>query len=220
MHSGGRNEILGTAYRDHDLIVFLEAAGIADPKDVLDDPQWVEWRASAPPTSSGPPDLGDLTSFRLVKQTLGWTTPKIRHADTADLWTWLIIATHTQLRLARPLAEGLRRPWERPAPPRRLTPARVRRGGRNVRATVARPAAALNQAVAWLVAHGSRPDTAPGRRVHAVVPLENLGVRGAVWELAHQLAVAARAPGTRNHRGRITPHPSPAPPRGGADQPW
>ncbi|GDY60480.1 hypothetical protein SVIO_111030 [Streptomyces violaceusniger] len=81
-------------------------------------------------------------TFRLMKQTLGWTAPKVRHADTADLWTWLLIAAHTQLRLARPLAEDLRRPWERPAEPRRLTPARVRRGFRNVRATTARPATA------------------------------------------------------------------------------
>ncbi|TQF01215.1 transposase [Kitasatospora acidiphila] len=81
-------------------------------------------------------------TFRLMKQTLGWTAPKVRHADSADLWTWLIIAAHTQLRLARPLAEDLRRPWERPAEPRRLTPARVRRGFRNVRAMTARPAAA------------------------------------------------------------------------------
>jgi hypothetical protein len=81
-------------------------------------------------------------TFRLMKQTLGWTAPKVRHADTADLWTWLVIAAHTQLRLARLLAEDLRRPWERPAEPRRLTPARVRRGFRNVRATAARPAAA------------------------------------------------------------------------------
>ncbi|MGW3874263.1 NF041680 family putative transposase [Streptomyces sp. NPDC005055] len=81
-------------------------------------------------------------TFRLLKQTLGWTAPKVRHADSADLWTWLIIAAHTQLRLSRPLIEDLRRPWERPAEPRRLTPARVRRGFRNVRATAARPAAA------------------------------------------------------------------------------
>ncbi|WP_224274395.1 NF041680 family putative transposase [Streptomyces sp. LS1784] len=81
-------------------------------------------------------------TFRLMKQTLGWTAPKVRHADTADLWTWLIIAAHTQLRLARPFAEDLRRPWERPAEPRRLTPARVRRGFRSIRTTTARPAAA------------------------------------------------------------------------------
>lgn len=31
MHGGGRNEILGTAYSNHDLFVFLECAVIADP---------------------------------------------------------------------------------------------------------------------------------------------------------------------------------------------
>ncbi|MFJ4382655.1 NF041680 family putative transposase [Streptomyces albidoflavus] len=81
-------------------------------------------------------------TFRFMKQPLGWTAPKIRRADTADLWTWLIIAAHTQLRLARPLTEDLRRPWERRTTPRRLTPARVRRGFRNIRATTAHPAAA------------------------------------------------------------------------------
>ncbi len=81
-------------------------------------------------------------TFRLMKQTLGWTAPKVRHADTADLWTWLIGAAHTQLRLARALADDLRRPRERRTEPRRLTPARVRRGFRNVRATTTRPAAA------------------------------------------------------------------------------
>jgi hypothetical protein len=79
-------------------------------------------------------------TFRLLKGTLGWTAPQFRNPDTADLWTWLIIAAHTQLRLARPLAEDLRRPWERPAPPNRLTPARVRRGFRNIRARALTPA--------------------------------------------------------------------------------
>ncbi len=81
-------------------------------------------------------------TFRLFKQTLGWTAPRIRDPKSADLWTWLVIAAHTQLRLARPLAEDLRRPWERPAPPNRLTPARVRRGFRNIRPTTTRPAGA------------------------------------------------------------------------------
>ncbi|MFG2437904.1 hypothetical protein [Streptomyces sp. NPDC048508] len=44
VHRCGRDEILGTAYSDHDLVVFLGAAGIAEPDDVLDDPRWVEWR--------------------------------------------------------------------------------------------------------------------------------------------------------------------------------
>ncbi|GGV44387.1 hypothetical protein GCM10010495_72250 [Kitasatospora herbaricolor] len=76
-----------------------------------------------------------------MKQTLGWTAPRFRNPDTADLWTWLVIVAHTQLRLARPLAEDLRRPWEKPAPPSRLTPARVRRGFRNIRAKTPNPAA-------------------------------------------------------------------------------
>ncbi|MEU8852682.1 hypothetical protein AB0C70_42170 [Streptomyces sp. NPDC048564] len=46
VHRDGRDEILGTAYSDHDLVVFLEGAGVADPEAVLDDPQWLEWRGS------------------------------------------------------------------------------------------------------------------------------------------------------------------------------
>src|SRR3954452_1458006 len=79
-------------------------------------------------------------TFRLFKQTLGWTVPKIRTLQAADRWTWLVIAAHTQLRLARPLAEDLRRPWEKPALPGRLTPARVRRGFRNLRPHITLPA--------------------------------------------------------------------------------
>ncbi|KQV15980.1 hypothetical protein ASC99_29010 [Kitasatospora sp. Root107] len=79
-------------------------------------------------------------TFRLLKGTLGWTAPQFRAPDTADLWTWLIIVAHTQLRLARPLAADLRRPWERPLPTAKLTPARVRRGFRNIRAKVLTPA--------------------------------------------------------------------------------
>ena len=81
-------------------------------------------------------------TFRFVKQVLGWTTPKIRNPQAADRWTWLIITAYAQLRLARPLADDLRLPWERPAPPGRLTPARVRRGFRNIHATAPCPAGA------------------------------------------------------------------------------
>jgi hypothetical protein len=79
-------------------------------------------------------------TFRLFKQTLGWTAPKIRTPEAGDRWTWLVIAAHTQLRLARHLTEDLRRPWEKPAEHGRLSPARVRRGFRNIRAMVALPA--------------------------------------------------------------------------------
>lgn len=82
-------------------------------------------------------------TFRFLKQTLGWTRPRVRTPEQADRWTWLIIAAHTQLRLARTLTEDLRRPWEKPATePRRLTPARVRREFRNLRPTTALPASA------------------------------------------------------------------------------
>jgi hypothetical protein len=81
-------------------------------------------------------------TFRLFKQVLGWTAPKIRGPGAADRWTWLIITVHTQLRLTRPLAADLRLPWERPAPPARLTPARVRRDFKNIRPTMPCPASA------------------------------------------------------------------------------
>jgi hypothetical protein len=81
-------------------------------------------------------------TFRLFKQTLGWTTPKLRNPEAADRWTWLVITCHTQLRLARHLTDDLRRPWERPANPDRLTPARVRRGFRHLRPKTTRPAGA------------------------------------------------------------------------------
>jgi hypothetical protein len=116
--------------------------GDRDPK-----PVWL-WSSR---TSATPADVDRLWqaflrrfdlehTFRLFKQVLGWTAPKIRDPAAADRWTWLIIAAHTQLRLARPLAADLRRPWERPAPPGRLTPARVRRGFRRVRAMTTCPA--------------------------------------------------------------------------------
>jgi hypothetical protein len=44
MHRSGREEVLGLAHSDHDLVVFLEAAGVPDPDAVLDDPRWVEWQ--------------------------------------------------------------------------------------------------------------------------------------------------------------------------------
>ncbi len=81
-------------------------------------------------------------TFRLFKQTLGWTKPRIRSSEAADRWTWLVIAAYAQLRLARPLATDLRRPWKKPAEPNRLTPARVRRGFRNLRTKTGSPTGA------------------------------------------------------------------------------
>ncbi|MFE2462968.1 hypothetical protein [Streptomyces sp. NPDC059402] len=44
VHRHGRDEILGTAYSDHDLVVFLKGAGIDDAEAVPEDRGWVEWR--------------------------------------------------------------------------------------------------------------------------------------------------------------------------------
>jgi len=79
--------------------------------------------------------------FRFEKTTLGWTCARVRTPAQADLWTWLILAAYTQLHLARRLAPDLRRPWERPPPPGKdLSPARVRRGFRHIRAKTGTPA--------------------------------------------------------------------------------
>lgn len=81
-------------------------------------------------------------TFRFLKQTLGLTRPRLRSPEQADRWVWLLIAAHTQLRLARELTEDLRRPWERPLPANRLTPARVRRGFPRLRRAAGVPAEA------------------------------------------------------------------------------
>jgi DDE superfamily endonuclease len=67
-------------------------------------------------------------TIRFAKQTLGWTTPRLRHPAQADRWTWLVVAGYTQLRLARQLVADQRLAWERPRPPGQLSPYRVRRG--------------------------------------------------------------------------------------------
>ncbi len=79
-------------------------------------------------------------SFRFAKNTLGWTTPSVTTPEQADRWTWLIVAALTQLRLARHLVDDQRLPWERPRQPHQLTPARVRRGFRRLRAHLGTPA--------------------------------------------------------------------------------
>jgi hypothetical protein len=100
--------------------------------------------------------------FRFLKQTLGWTRPRIRTADQGDRWTWLIVTAHTQLRLARGLTTDLRRPWEKPVTdPARLTPARVRRGFRHLRAKTPCPASAPKPS---RPGHG-RPKGSKNRRI-------------------------------------------------------
>ena len=107
-------------------------------------------------------------TFRLFKQTLGWTTPKIRDPAAGDRWTWLIITAYTQLRLARGCTDDLRRPWERPTPAARLTPARVRRGFRRLRAKITLPAHAPKPA------HPG-PGRPPGSRNRRPAPRHPVG---------------------------------------------
>jgi hypothetical protein len=66
-------------------------------------------------------------TFGFLKQSMGWTTPRVRHPEQADRWTWLVVAAFTQLRLARRCIEDLRLPWERRYEAGRLTPIRVHR---------------------------------------------------------------------------------------------
>jgi hypothetical protein len=80
-------------------------------------------------------------AFKLLKATLGLTAAKVRAPEQADRWVRLLMAAHAQLLLARPFADGLRRPWEKhPDPARPLAPARVRRGFRNIRRDLGTPA--------------------------------------------------------------------------------
>lgn len=93
---------------------------------------WIWW------TGEGDPDL-DLIwksycrrfslehAIKFLKLTLGWTSPRVRHPEQADRWTWLILVAYTQLRLARSIAADRRLPWEKPLSQRRLTPTRVLR---------------------------------------------------------------------------------------------
>lgn len=67
-------------------------------------------------------------TFRFAKQTLNWTTPRVRLPEQADRWTWLVLAAYTLLRLLKPAAADHRLPWERPLAPELLTPGRVRHG--------------------------------------------------------------------------------------------
>ena len=106
---------------------------------------WLWW------SGPGKPDLSvcwrayihrfDLEhTFRFAKNTLGWTTPRVRLPEQADRWTWLVLTAYTQLRLARGVVADCRLPWEPPRHPDRLTPTRVRRGFRRLVPILGTPA--------------------------------------------------------------------------------
>jgi DDE superfamily endonuclease len=109
------------------------------------EPLWFWW------TGPHPPDLAAVWqayvarfaiehTFRFFKQTLKWTTPKLRAPEAADRWTWLLLLAYVQLRLARDLVADVRLPWQPPLPPERRTPARIRRGFSHLLAQVGSPA--------------------------------------------------------------------------------
>ena len=79
-------------------------------------------------------------TFRFLKQSMGWTTPRVRHPEQADLWSWLVLAAYTQLRLARERVADQRLPWERPYDRGRLRPLRVHRVVSSLLAHVGTPA--------------------------------------------------------------------------------
>jgi DDE superfamily endonuclease len=78
--------------------------------------------------------------FRFCKQQLGWTRPAPMLPAVAEVWTWVVVAAYTLLRLARPVVVDARLPWERPVAPAVLSPGRVRRVFRRVHALVGTPA--------------------------------------------------------------------------------
>jgi hypothetical protein len=81
-------------------------------------------------------------TFRFLKQSMGWTTPRVRHPQQADLWSWLVMAAYTQLRLARERVADLRLPWERRYDAGRLTPVRVHRAVSSLLVQMGTPAKA------------------------------------------------------------------------------
>jgi hypothetical protein len=148
------------------------------PSGAIPKPVWLWWSG----TDAAPADVDRLWqaylrrfdiehTFRMLKQTLGWVCPKIRTPQAADRWTWLMLAAYTQLRLARPAAADLRRPWEQPAPAQRLTPARVRRGFRHLRPQLPCPASAPKPS-------RSGPGRPPGRTNTHPTPRHDVHIIG------------------------------------------
>jgi hypothetical protein len=129
----------------HGCVLRVEVERLPKPSGRTKKTLWLWW------SGPGTPDLSrcwqsylrrfDIEhTFRFMKGTLAWTTPALRNPEQADRWTWLVLAAYTQLRLARELVADLRLPWERRQELSQLTPSRVRRGFRQLRATIGTPA--------------------------------------------------------------------------------
>jgi hypothetical protein len=81
-------------------------------------------------------------TIKFFKGTVGWASPRVRHPEQADLWTWLILAAYAQLRLAKSVVVDRRLPWEKPLPPAKLTPTRVLRSFATLLPLIGTPASA------------------------------------------------------------------------------
>jgi hypothetical protein len=126
-------------------VIRVEVEHLPKPTARTKNTLWLFW------SGPGTPDL-DLCwraylrrfdiehTFRFAKNTLGWTAPSLCTPEQAERWTWLVVAMLTQLRMARDHVDDLRLPWERPRETHQLTPARVRRGFRRLRAQLDTPA--------------------------------------------------------------------------------
>ena len=125
-------------------------------------PRWFWWWGPTPPDlavvwQASSARFAIAHTLRFFKQTLKWTTPKLRQPAAADRWTWLLLLAYVQLRLARDLVADVRLPWQRPLPPARRTPARVRRGFASLLTTLGSP---VNVPKPW----GRSPGRPKGKR--------------------------------------------------------
>lgn len=83
------------------------------------DPQvsWFVWKGEqAAPLSEISPTYrlrySQEHGYRLDKQVLLWDKPRFRTPEQTERWTQVVACAHNQLVLARPLVEGVYRPWE------------------------------------------------------------------------------------------------------------
>jgi len=131
------------------------------------EPRWLAWVGGPLPA-----DLLDLWrwyrgrftiehGFGFLTQALGWTTARPRAPEAADRWTWLLALGLWELYLARAVVADHRLPWERPLPPERLSPGRVRRARPALLARLGSPTRTPHRRG---VSPGRRPGQCPGPR--------------------------------------------------------
>jgi hypothetical protein len=80
--------------------------------------------------------------YRFLKQSLHWTLPQLSTPEQSELWSRLLGAASWELWLARGIAPDVRRPWQKPQAPEKMTPGRVHQGMGAVLAGIGTPASA------------------------------------------------------------------------------